>query len=337
MHSTCDRTHPCLWRTIRVIIATGALTALAVTLPGGVTAAQERHRPVRFPDLIGIPNGFGPEGITIGRGTAFFVGNFFGGAIYRGDLRTGRGRLLVPTGPPGTMAVGLNLDRRTNHLFVAGGLDGTLRVYAGDNGAHLATYELAQPGQGSLINDIALTGWAAYVTDSCSANLYKIPLGPDGELPQPSRVKTIPMTGDFQFFPIAFPPFPCFPNANGIVATANGRWLILVNSFTETLFRVDPRTGVTVRIDLGEAMPNGDGLVLDGSTLYVVQNFLNRIAVVDLAPDLTSGVISEYLTAPGLDVPTTAALFGSSLYAVNARFGVPLTAETQYHVVKVPR
>jgi hypothetical protein len=51
-------------------------------------------------------------------------------------------------------------------------------------------------------------------------------------------------------------------------------------------------------------------LALDGSTLYVVQNFLNRLAVIALAPDLKSGVPQEPHRA-------TAAIFGSSLYAIN--------------------
>jgi sugar lactone lactonase YvrE len=333
-----------LRQTIGVAIATATLAVPAVSLPHNVIAHGDGEIKARFPDLIAVPNGFGPEGIAIGRGTTFFVGNMFGGAIYRGDLRTGRGTVLVASGTPGTMAIGLNVDRRTNQLFVAGGFDGTMRVYAGHSGALLATYQLAAPSQGPLINDIALTERAAYTTDSCGDNLYEVPLGRGGRLQHPSRVRAIHLTGDFQFQHVPFPdpsaPFPCFPNANGIVATENDQWLILADSLTQSIFRVHSHTGQTVRIDVGGSsnpLPNADGLVLDGSTLYVVQNFLNRIAVIELAPDLKSGVITEYLTAPGLDVPTTAALFGSSLYAINARFGVPPTPETEYHVVKVPR
>ena len=39
------------------------------------------------------------------------------------------------------------------------------------------------------------------------------------------------------------------------------------------LFRIDPATGVTRAISLGtESVPNGDGILLTGKTLYVVQN-----------------------------------------------------------------
>jgi hypothetical protein len=39
-------------------------------------------------------------------------------------------------------------------------------------------------------------------------------------------------------------------------------------------------------------------MLLDGNALYVVQNFLNRVAVVDLSADHFSGVITRYITEP---------------------------------------
>ena len=52
-----------------------------------------------------------------------------------------------------------------------------------------------------------------------------------------------------------------------------------------------------------------------------MQNQLNKIAVVKLAPHLTRGVVTREITDPDFDVPTTIAKFGKWLYAVNARFG----------------
>ncbi len=57
-----------------------------------------------------------------------------------------------------------------------------------------------------------------------------------------------------------------------------------------------------------------------GKHLYVVQNSLNRIAVIELQPNLSSGAVMEYLSSPFFRFPTTAASFGDALYAVNARF-----------------
>ena len=100
----------------------------------------------------------------------------------------------------------------------------------------------------------------------------------------------------------------------------------------------DPATGVAMRIDLGgQTAPNGDGILLHGQTLYVVQNRLNQIAVINLSPDLTSGFVARVITDPAFRVPTTIARFGDALYAVNARFGTPPTPDTDYDVVRVDR
>ena len=82
---------------------------------------------------------------------------------------------------------------------------------------------------------------------------------------------------------------------------------------------------------------NGDGLLLDGRTLYVVQNQLNRIAVVRLDRDLDEGEVTGHLTDSDFDVPTTIAEKGGFLWAVNARFSTPPTPDTTYDVVRVRR
>jgi hypothetical protein len=94
--------------------------------------------------------------------------------------------------------------------------------------------------------------------------------------------------------------------------------------------------GASTRIDTGaETFPNGDGLLRDGSTLYVVQNRLNRVAVVALAADLASGRLVTRLSDRDFDVPTTIDDFGRRLYAVNARFGTTATAKTKYWIAQL--
>jgi sugar lactone lactonase YvrE len=125
-------------------------------------------------------------------------------------------------------------------------------------------------------------------------------------------------------------------NTNGIAATPNGKWLIIVNSTLGTLYRVDPNSGYATLINLsGATLPNGDGILLEGRKLYVVQNQLNQIAVVKLSPDFTSGEVVDTITDNDFRVPTTVASFGRYLYAVNARFGTPPTPDTEYEVVQV--
>lgn len=306
---------------LRRLLATLLLVVLSLISLGSTFAKP-------FPDVIPLPNGFQPEGIATGTGTTFYVGSIPTGAVYRGDLRTGEGEVLVPA-QTGRAAIGLKFDERSGLLFVAGGSTGFAYVYDGDTGANVAAIQLTTLP--SFINDVVITKDAAYFTNSFQPFIYRVPLENNGDLPAVPTVEEIPLGGEYQFTPGAF-------NANGIAATPNGKTLIIVNSTEGALYNVDPTTGVATRIDLGTgAVPSGDGILLQGKTLYVVQNVLNQIAVVELSADLSSGSIAETITHPAFRVPTTVARFGNSLYAVNARFGTVPTPDTEYEVVRVSR
>jgi sugar lactone lactonase YvrE len=124
---------------------------------------------------------------------------------------------------------------------------------------------------------------------------------------------------------------------NGIEAAPGGERLIVVQSNTGLLFEVDADSGATHEIDLGgSSVLNGDGLLLDGRRLFVVQNMNNRIAVVDLDRGLRSGSVVQRVSDPGFDIPTTLARHDDSLYVVNARFTTPPTPDTRYWVTVVP-
>jgi hypothetical protein len=112
----------------------------------------------------------------------------------------------------------------------------------------------------------------------------------------------------------------------------------VIQSSTGLLFRFDPATGAATQVDLGGTLlPNGDGLLLSVRTLFVVQNRLNRVAVVRLNSAGTSGEVTQFLTDPRFDVPTTVAAFGNRLYLPNARFTTPPTPETTYNAVAIPK
>ena len=302
------------------------LTATVAVLAASAALAKS------FPATIALPNGWQPEGIAVGNGSTFYVGSIPTGAIYQADARTGAGALLVPA-QAGRAAVGIAYDARGDRLFVAGGPTGQAYVYDATTGATLGVYQLTAPG--TLVNDVALVGDAAYFTDSFRPVLYRLPLGPGGALPSAGAVEEIPLTGDFQFVAGEI-------NANGIAATPNGRQLIVVNSTTGALYAVDPATGEATVIDLGGgAVPAGDGILLVGRTLYVVQGPLNQLSVVRLSPDLESGVIERVITDADLAFPSTVGAFGNALYAVNARFDVappPTPAPgVAFQVVRLPR
>ena len=250
------------------------------------------------------------------------------GPVYRGDLQTGEGDVLVPA-QDGRAAIGLKYDERTGLLFVAGGPTGFAYIYNGETGENVTEIPLTTAP--SFINDVVVTKGAAYFTNSFQPTLYRVPLENNGQLPSTPDVEEIALVGDYQFTPGAF-------NANGIAATPNGKTLIIVNSTEGALYNVDPTSGEATLIDLGGgSVPNGDGILLQGKTLYVVQNRLNQIAVIELNSDLTVGTIVDTITSSDFRVPTTIARFGDSLYAVNARFGTPPTPDTEYEFVRVPR
>jgi sugar lactone lactonase YvrE len=292
-----------------------ALAALALAAP---VLAAGAARP--FPERLALPDGFQPEGIAIGPRATFYVGSIPTGAVYRGSLRTGAGSVLVPA-QPGRAAIGIDVDRR-GHLFVAGGPTGDAFVYDAATGAELATYELAPAP--TFVNDVVVTREAAWFTDSVRPFLYRVAIAPNGAL---GAAQEIPLTGDIRFV-TGF-------NVNGIDATPNGKTLVIVQSNTGKLFTVDA-SGHASEIDLGGgSVMRGDGVLLDGRTLYVVQNVLNQVAVVALSPDLSTGRIVRVITPSGVDVPTTIDEFGRRLYVVNARFLTPPTPATDYWVTQL--
>jgi sugar lactone lactonase YvrE len=303
-----------------------AFVAFVVLLLG---AAAPPAAATAFPDIIALPNGFAPEGVVTGNGPTIYAGSLANGAIYQADLQTGEGAILVD-GQEGAVAVGLDFDPRANTLFVSGGPTGMARVYDAGSGNLLAEYQLGTPGE-TFVNDVIATREAAYFTDSFAKVYYRVPLGPGGRVMDAAEIDTIPYSENYPFTPGAF-------NSNGIVASANGRWLIVANSAAQMIYRVDPASGDAVEINLGGAsLPNADGLVLIGHTLYAVQNQLHQVAVVELAPDFTSGALTGTITDDAFRVPTTAARFGNALYAVNARFGTPPGPDVEYEIVRVER
>lgn len=281
--------------------------------------------PPAWPDVIGLPAGFRPEGIEIGSHPVAYIGSRTDGSIYRADLTSGQGEIL--SRGPGTPALGLRLDSH-GRLFVAGGSSGDVRVVDPRTGAVQATYQLGTV-PGAFVNDVAFTPAGAWFTDSHMPVLYHLPIGLDGGLPPPEAVVRLPLTGDIDYVPAAI-------NANGIVRTPDGTGLVIVQSAAGHLFRVEPATGETRRIDLGaEAVPHGDGLLLQGSTLFVVQNRLHTIAVITLDRRGITGTVERRLTHPRLDVPTTVAMSGGHLYLPNARYDTTPEPTTSYAVVAV--
>jgi DNA-binding beta-propeller fold protein YncE len=335
-------------------LKTSILAVLFCTFSMGAAAQQN------WPEAIAIPTGFEAEGIELGKGHEFFVGGmsfssvfgpaFFGiphemsefaGAIYKGNLRTGEGAILVlPTGKP---VSGLSYDPRTDYLYAATGFvdlvtgnftDQGVIVYDASSGDLIMEIGF---GGGIVINDVLVTRRAVYFTDSINPNLWKLPLEKGGRLPSTPMAEVIPMPG-FEMVAGGF-------NANGLVGKFDGKQLVIVNISTGVLYRVDTASGEASPLEIEgdeQLFPDGDGLYLDGRTLYVMQNFSDKIAVVQLSGDLSGGEFIRNIPGEGeinpLNIATTIIGFGNSLYAINTNFferifGIP--AEVQSDVVRL--
>jgi hypothetical protein len=297
----------------RHLLVVAAISAVLTSVAGAQNV---------FPTRIDLPNGFQPEGITIS-GEQFYVGSIPTGAVYRGSLRTGKGAVFVPAFS-GRAAIGMKVDR--GRLFVAGGPTGNAFVYSAKSGALITSYAFA----GGFVNDVVVTKRAAWFTDSSKPVLYRVPLGPNGR--PGASFTSVGLTGDYTQGS-GF-------NVNGIDATKNGKTLVFVQSNTGKLFTTGAN-GVARAIVLagGESVPAGDGILLDGKTLYVVQNSMDVVAKIALSPNLRSGrVLRRISDTQNLDFPTTIAEQGSRLYAVNARFDFPSPdAATPYWITKLPK
>jgi hypothetical protein len=279
-----------------------------------------------WPNLIPIPVGFESEGIERGRGHEFFLGGTTwsgdltnAGAVFKGNLCTGEGKMLVEaTGKP---LAGLSYDSRTNYIYAASGDPG---VFAGSFTNHgIVAYDASSGqlvkeitiGNDVLINDILVTRNGLYGTDSINPALYKIPLGPDGQ-PEDSWEK-IAMDGFvMDDAGLGF-------NANGLVGDFDGNDVVVINISTGVLYNVNAESGSAAPISIQGTetlFVDGDGMYMEGRMLYIMQNFAQKIAVVELSDDLTQGTFVKNLVSSSFAIPTTITGFGDSIYAINTRF-----------------
>ncbi|MGH3072955.1 MAG: superoxide dismutase [Gaiellaceae bacterium] len=294
---------------------------LMAVLALGATAALAKGT---FPNKIALPDAFAPEGLEIAKGKTIYVGSVGNGAVWVGDLRTGTGRILVEGVPDERSATGIEYDR--GRLWVSGARFGNVLVYDARSGELSKEIQLATGTDPTFVNDAVATKKAVYLTDSQRPMLYKVALERKGA---PGAVSTIPLTGDYQHVAGQF-------NLNGIVATRNGKTLIAVQSAARKLYTIDPGTGAAKLIDLGGYdLSNGDGLLLKGRKLFVVQNRDNKVAVFELSQDLAKATFVRALTDPELDVPTTVDRAGKRLYVVNARFGTTTPTDQAYWITRL--
>ena len=306
-------------RTAQRRTAVGSIALLALLLPTAMPAAASS--PSRD-DVIVLNGAKSAEGIAAGEETTFYAGELLTGDIFRGDIDDGDAKRFIDA-PDGRMAVGMKADVRNDLLFVAGGAKGKAYVYNTETGDAVKEYDLA-PG---FINDVTLTPDGAWFTNSAAPELYFIPVSRGGKLGQAEDVKTLRVGGEAGE--------PLQPNQfgfNGIAAAEDDDVLIVAHTQNQALYAVDRNTGESSRIK-GPDLKFVDGILVEGDTVWAVQNMANKISRLELCDDLSSFRVEDVITSKHFDIPTTVARFGDTLAAVNAQFMRPASP---HEVVLVP-
>lgn len=283
----------------RGILLVIAILAFSI---GGALAATDRY-------ILPGDTVF-PEGIAAGtQPDEFFVGSSTSGAVYRGTLDAPTATIFLPGGADGRTDVrGLKVDSR-GRIFLAGGSTGQVFVYDGATKALLAKFATGLAP--SFVNDVTIApNGDAYFTDSNSPAIYRIA----ADVTAPNAFSR---WSDLAGSPIVYG--QGF-NLNGIAASADGKYLVVVQSNTGKLFRVEIATKAISTIDLdGQSVLAGDGLLLDKQTLWVMRNAAATLVTLQLSADFSSAALITTTADPHFDFPTTIARVGDRLLVVNSQ------------------
>ena len=253
-----------------------------------------------------------PEGVAYQPSTGnFFVSSTTDGSILRGNVMEAAATPFITGSGTSFSAIGVKVDD-AGRLAVAGGGTGNVSVFDATTGAPMRTFTT---GAGGFLNDLAVAkNGDLFVTDSFRPMLWRIPAAAIVPSATPVAAEAwLDLTGRIPYAPGEF-------NVNGIVATENGKHLVVAQSFTSELFRIDVATQAVTKIDLGGEAVSGDGLALLGRILYAGEPFLGRIAKVGLSGDLSTGIVMSRTTDPSFSTPTTLAVASGRVLVVNSQF-----------------
>lgn len=289
------------WLAAALFLSLAALPLAAAQVPADVTE-------------YALPgDGVFPEGVAYHEPSGtFFVSGAGSGGIYRVDVATGEVSEFLPAGSRNQFTT-IGLAATAGQLWVAGGNSGEVLVFDIESAEQLGRYT-TPAADARFLNDVVVTELGAFITDSNRPVLWHVRAGEPAQSPEGEAEEWLSFVGTPFEYTEGF-------NANGIVASDDGLTLIVVAANSGTLYRIDVESKEVSAIDLGgEAVAGGDGLVLDGQTLYVVQNGADQVTVVDLAVDFATGTVSRVISDERLSSSATAALVGDDLLVTNAQF-----------------
>jgi Cu-Zn family superoxide dismutase len=286
------------------------LTALTVLIGGSASTAVAAPRPSSYA-LTG--DAVFPEGIAFDKRTGnFYVSSTTDGSIQRGNVKTPTATVFIPGGGSTHPAIGVELH--DGRLGVAGGASGEIRIYDAATGTPIRVFTT---GSGGFLNDlIATRNGDLFVTDSVRSILWRVAAANIVPGAPMAAEAWLDFSGTVLEYTTGF-------NLNGIEATPDGRYLIVVQTNTGELFRIEVATRHVVQIEmsgasLGGTSVAGDGLALRGNTLFAVAS--GQIAKIKLSHHLTRGTVVSRTPDASFSSPTTMAIARGRLLVVNSQF-----------------
>jgi len=259
----------------------------------GVIAREGLNtRDYPLPDHLSFPEGVAYDA----KKGVLYTGSATNGTVYAINASTGTVSKFSDGGALGRrVALGLKVDAQ-GRVWIAGGEQGTVSILNPDGMILkvLHTPESPQP----YINDLTpAPDGNVYVTDSRRPVIFRV-----------DRNLNLTAWLDLGKTPIKYGPGI---NLNGITATPDGKYLLAMQLNTGELWRIDLRTKAVKKVIGG--LLHGDGLLLDGRTLYVARNKDQVVSKVTLSADSGSGTLTLEEPLNGLRFPATLAQIGGDL------------------------
>lgn len=251
---------------------------------------------------------FFPEGIAYNNTTGnFYTGSTSNGDIVQVNVATGLTGLFAVGAKQGrTFATGMKLDK-LGRLWVCGGSQGIVQVL-GHDGNVIKGWDLKALYGAGFVNDCIIDDKYIYFTDSQVRKIYRLAI----------YTLQLEQIEEWLTFTNDQIPYTTGTNANGIEITPDGKYLIVVISNSGKLFRIDKTTKAIAEIQLNTPVNSGDGLLMDGNTLYVSRNATGQIFPVYLNNSYTQGTVGSGFGS-NLLFNTTIAKAGDYLLVVNGQ------------------
>jgi len=281
-----------------------------------------------------------PEGVTFDPvDRAFYAGSLNGSTITRVDA-DGTESVFLDLESEVSFS-GMKVDALNRRLWVCAsfrdptiplGEEGSLytEIWIFDLTSGEKTHEYSLPAvvPHARCNDFNLDeNGIGYLPDSHQPNIYRI--DPDEDAATLFAVDTILETE------CPLPASTCFfvPRSNGVVVTPDARFLLIANTYADTLFRVslsDPADIIEVMLS-GDDFTAPDGLVMFNQTLYAVSS--GKIHQVTFA-----GTAFDEATVQSIDFiagTTTGTLAENQLYVIKSLRTPADDTDFPFKIIKV--